>query len=497
MEDQIAVELKKRLDLESKSKTETEESPEEQKRPLKDVVVIGCGASGIAALSKLQESGLDVVGLEAGDRIGGRIHTTEFAGGVVDIGAAWCHGEENNIVYELASPHDLLGKPEGTEEEWFIFSNGTLMPTGNARAVITEFTDALHARGQKEKSISQFIREDAEKYPIVELGKIPKTKPFIEWYERDNHVGGQDDPKKGKSINGLHEHKICNGEFWLNWKGKGYKTILDVLLNKPPYSENLITPDIKLNKVVTSIKWQLEDEDTKKPYVEVLCEDGTKFAAKTAVITVSIGVLKESHKQLFTPALPDVKVKSIDNLQLCVLDKIYIEFATQWWPSSPASFKIIWKEENKQEFSADEKWITEIYGLRTVEHHPKVLLAWIYGKGAEEMEGKSETEVEAGVNKLMDKVFSLNFEVSKIVSIKRSQWAKNKFVRGAYSYRSVATEELGGSASDLATPLEYNGTPVVYFAGEATSVEHHNAVHGAIETGREVADKIVKTLPRN
>lgn len=53
------------------------------------MVVIGCGASGIAALSKLHEAGLDVVGLEAAERTGGRIHTLEFAGGLVDIGAAW------------------------------------------------------------------------------------------------------------------------------------------------------------------------------------------------------------------------------------------------------------------------------------------------------------------------------------------------------------------------------------------------------------------------
>lgn len=53
---------------------------------------------------------------------------------------------------------------------------------------------------------------------------------FIEWFEHENHVGGQDDPKKGKSLKGLEEFHSCEGDFLLNWKGRGFKTILDVLL---------------------------------------------------------------------------------------------------------------------------------------------------------------------------------------------------------------------------------------------------------------------------
>lgn len=40
-----------------------------------DVVVVGCGAAGIAAARKLSAAGRSVVVLEAADRIGGRAHT--------------------------------------------------------------------------------------------------------------------------------------------------------------------------------------------------------------------------------------------------------------------------------------------------------------------------------------------------------------------------------------------------------------------------------------
>jgi hypothetical protein len=43
------------------------------------VVVVGAGAAGVAAAARLMEHGVrDVVILEAGDRMGGRIHTALF-----------------------------------------------------------------------------------------------------------------------------------------------------------------------------------------------------------------------------------------------------------------------------------------------------------------------------------------------------------------------------------------------------------------------------------
>ncbi|KAL0831193.1 hypothetical protein ABMA28_002052 [Loxostege sticticalis] len=464
--------------------------------PKLDVVVIGCGASGIAALSKLQEAGLNVLGLEALERTGGRIHTLDFAGGLVDIGAAWCNGEVNNIVYELAAPYDLLAGPGAKDEEWFIFSNGTVMPSGDAQTIRNKITEAIDkADKNNTKSISEFIRDVVKKDPIGDLVHI---QSFIEWYERDNNVGGQDDPRKAKSLKGIEEKEICSGEFWLHWKGKGFQTLFDVLLKKPTYSSNPITPTILLNKPVSSINWQLEDEDG-KPYVEVVCADGAKYETKAVISTVTVGVLKESHGQFFNPVLPSDKVNCINNLGYGVFDKIHIEFASTWWPKSPARFRILWKEEDKMKFSADEKWVTEIYELRTLEHPnlPKVLVAFIYGKGAEQAEYKSLDEVKAGIQKLVDQIFSLNFEVSEIKSIERTKWRKNKFARGTHSYRCVATEESGASAAALSTPLLHKGVPVVCFAGEATSHKHYNSVHGAVETGFREADRLIQTITRS
>lgn len=56
----------------------------------KKIIIIGAGASGIAAAAKLISHGFqNVLLLEADNRIGGRIHTIPFGANVLDIGAQW------------------------------------------------------------------------------------------------------------------------------------------------------------------------------------------------------------------------------------------------------------------------------------------------------------------------------------------------------------------------------------------------------------------------
>ena len=54
------------------------------------VIVIGAGMAGLAAASALQNAGVEVVVLEARDRIGGRVWTARLADGTtVYRGGAW------------------------------------------------------------------------------------------------------------------------------------------------------------------------------------------------------------------------------------------------------------------------------------------------------------------------------------------------------------------------------------------------------------------------
>lgn len=56
----------------------------------KSVLIIGAGAAGIAAGSRLMAHGFrHVTVLEAEDRLGGRVYTIPFGANVLDMGAQW------------------------------------------------------------------------------------------------------------------------------------------------------------------------------------------------------------------------------------------------------------------------------------------------------------------------------------------------------------------------------------------------------------------------
>lgn len=77
--------------------------------------------------------------------------------------------------------------------------------------------------------------------------------------------------------------------------------------------------------------------------------------------------------------------------------------------------------------------------------------------------------------------------------LSRTKWATNRWERGAYSYRSVYSEEKGSTADALATPLiDDDGFPLVCFAGEATSTHYHASVHGAMDSGIREAERLIK-----
>jgi monoamine oxidase len=93
------------------------------------VLIIGAGAAGIAAATRLLAGGIDnMLMLEAEDRIGGRIHSVGFDGSLVDLGAEWCHGEKGNIVFDMVKHLNLLEKSfHDYTNDTFCISDGTII----------------------------------------------------------------------------------------------------------------------------------------------------------------------------------------------------------------------------------------------------------------------------------------------------------------------------------------------------------------------------------
>ncbi|KAK6794331.1 hypothetical protein RDI58_007784 [Solanum bulbocastanum] len=73
------------------------------------IVIIGAGIAGLTAAKTLYTTTqknsnelFDLCVVEGGNRIGGRILTSEFNGDQIELGATWIHGIEGNPIHKIA-----------------------------------------------------------------------------------------------------------------------------------------------------------------------------------------------------------------------------------------------------------------------------------------------------------------------------------------------------------------------------------------------------------
>ncbi|XP_055846030.1 spermine oxidase-like [Episyrphus balteatus] len=460
------------------------------------VIVIGTGPSGIAAGTKLLEYGFqDVILLEAEDRIGGRIHTIPFADNVVDLGAQWCHGEKDNVVYEMASKHNLVAH---TEDNFYLFqcirSNKEIVPIKlleRFKSIIdnivevTANTDLLTYKG----SVGDYIDEkyfEALKAPENSDIDPAIAKELLEHFKRyENSVDGCE-TVNDLSAKGFLEYSECEGDQALTWKETGYHSILRVMMQSNESNAlGVLDKRIKLGKSVNKISW---NEDGSK--IQVQCKDGEIFEADHVIVTVSLGVLKDKHSTLFHPKLPVEKIRAIETMGIGTVNKIFLEFSTQFWPNNWNGFSTLWREEDLAEIRGTNRaWLEDVYGFYRVAHQPRILSGWVVGANARHMETLTDDEIYEGSMYILKRF--LEMDIPKPVNFKTTGWYKNENFRGSYSYQSVRAEEVNAKPSDLASPLESSTKkPLVLFAGEATSDHHFSTVHGAIETGWREAKRL-------
>lgn len=319
------------------------------------VVIVGAGASGIAAFSRLYKHNItDILVLEAEDRIGGRINTYQFADSLVELGAEWVHGIKGNIVYKLARPYNILDHsllnlklqastlPEYNEtlnDELYEIHSSVWDEDGNKTAALGISLGDYY--------IEMYTKVCKEKY-----GKDKKTlrqalyaMSFFEM-ECANTIGSN----SWFDVSAYNNYRRCEGDVDINWKTGGYKTILDILLQRFPKAAGLeelpLKKHLRLSSEVKNIVYKF---NKRNPFgITVTTTDGAEYHADYIIFTPSLGVLKYQYNSLFTPQLPKFKRQAIYTLGYGTVTKAVMHFPERWWPTKDFSgFGLVWTEETK------------------------------------------------------------------------------------------------------------------------------------------------------
>ncbi|XP_075222249.1 spermine oxidase-like isoform X2 [Lycorma delicatula] len=443
-----------------------------------EVIIVGAGISGIGAATHLLNNNIsDIAILEASNRLGGRVYTAPFGDYLIEYGAQWVHGQGGNPVYKIAEPYNFLYVQTWNITKGLVKHSDSKINTSVASSWLFEEALRFFDNGND----MMLCNCSLEYYFNSRFNELIKNRNVDEYTAQ----AVADQARKCQSVQdgagnldeegswGNSQYFVPNGSLTVAWK-TGYHSFINMLMGKYEGKELPVEQKTKFNKVVQTINWTGNE-------VEITCEDGSHYFADHVIVTVSLGVLKFSAKKMFNPPLPDNKLTAIESLGFDVVNKIFIQFETHWWPLDfEYNLIFLWSNEDKQRFKTESKY-------------PRILEGWVTGDTARLIETLSDDELTGAVIELLNWFVGNEYSISKPINITRSSWASNHFIRGSYSFRTVKSDRLGYSASDiLAEPLLFNKTnPVVLFAGEASNDKSFATVHGALETGWREAARIL------
>lgn len=412
------------------------------------VIVIGAGMSGLAAARYLTDRGHDVTVVEARDRIGGRVWTSDVLGFPLDLGASWIHGTTNNPLTTLAAeagartvetdPDDtryfVPGGPAADEvvdtlDTYFELAADVVRDYQDNADDDASLADVLLAAADDEDADPALAAYVINEFEHEYAGSARRLSTF--WFDDESAFDGPDVLFPG-----------------------GYGQLTDRL------ARGL---NIRTNTVVASVTYA-DDR------VTVTTDSGT-VTADHAIVTVPLGVLKSGGPQ-FIPPLPGRTRRAIKELDMGVLNKCYLQFPAQFWPDAdwlgylaPADQPGQWAQ-----------WVD----LARPTGQP-VLLGFNAGDVGAQIENLSDDEQIASAMAALRSMFGPDIPDPTRYWITR--WNSDLFALGSYSFIPVGSTPT--RRDDLAQPVGR-----LHFAGEATHRRYPATVHGAYLSGLRAAKEI-------
>ncbi|XP_068646714.1 lysine-specific histone demethylase 1 homolog 3-like [Aristolochia californica] len=489
------------------------------------IVVVGAGPAGLTAARHLQRQGFSVCVLEARDRIGGRVYTDRSSLSVpVDLGASIITGVEADIATERRpDPSSLICAQLGLELT-LLNSDCPLYDIMTGQKVLPDLDKALEAEfnsllddmvvlvaengeGAMRMSLEEGLeyalkrRRSAQLEVAVEAGScrvsgdflvadlmhersLPRTNPKvdvlspIERRVMDWHLAnleyGCAALLKEVSLPYWNQDDVYGGFGGAHCMIKGgYGAVMESL------GKGL---NIHFNHVVAEVNYGAVDSEgavERSPKVRVSTLDGGVFDGDAVLITVPLGCLKANTIN-FSPVLPEWKQSSIQRLGYGVLNKVVLEFSSVFWDDTVDYFGATTGETERR------GQCFMFWNVKKTVGAP-VLIALVVGKAAIDGQDMSSSDHVSHALVVLRKLFGEDSVPDPVASVV-TNWGRDPFSRGAYSYVAV-----GASGEDY----DILGRPVgnyLFFAGEATCKEHPDTVGGAMMSGLREAVRIIDIL---
>lgn len=425
-----------------------------------DVVIVGAGAAGLAALTELDRAGGKVLCLEARDRIGGRVHTQidPLSPVPLELGAEFIHGRSPEI-WDVVRSHRL--RVYGVAETAIRIEKGKIQRREDGWELIDEVVEDMQkaAKKGKDQSFSSFLERSSHSQDAKRLA--------MSYVEGFNAAQGElvsirslaKDAEAADEIDGDRSFRFVDG----------YSCLIRQIIT----GVNGLSAKLRVNSIVERIQW-VNGRANIELRSAVTAQKSTIHAA-SVIVTAPLGALGAIS---FQPEPEDV-LQAARALEFGQVMRVVLRFRKAFWEDND-------ELANAGFVLSDEKFFPTWWTTRPV--HAPVLTGWSAGPHTDGLLNVQREEI---IGKAVA-------DLAHIVGLRRNRlsellaaayfhdWHADPFARGAYSYVPVGALS---AREQLAQPVGHT----LYFAGEATELNGHSAtVHGAIASGKRAARQVLE-----
>lgn len=458
-----------------------------------DAIIVGAGVAGLTAAKVLRGAGLDILVLEATDRIGGRAVTTDAVGkgafeAPIDLGGAWIHGVRTNPLTPIAVGMGFRTTRTDVDAAQHLFFNGRFALPDEVKAFEEAYTVF-------EGKLEEAMARDGDDTPGKEGRRHANAGDYL-----DAIADGKLDEKTRRllvrlvALNAgpleggteLAHSSVEDATDFISedddFVDQGYGTFVE------KYGAD-VKPFVRLGSPVTKV-------NTKSVGVIVETDKGEVFTASKVLVTVSTGVLIEKNIT-FDPPLPKSKLDAIEALPMGVLDKVVLQFNTaDVFPEQEHQLlKNTWllygggDEQGKEDLA---------FVMRPLDTN--IAVGFFGGAWAKELEAQPDKGKKAMVDiamAAMTRMCKATRDPSKcnleraLLSSQTTAWHTDPWTLGAYS---AALPGMAKMREELSEPVNH----IVYFAGEACFNSTYNgSFAGAYNSALRAANAMIDCLDRD
>jgi monoamine oxidase len=400
------------------------------------VVVVGGGAAGVAATRRLHDLSVDVLLVEARERLGGRAWTRSDSGYPLDLGCGWLHSGNHNEWGRIAKEQGVT--IDKTPPPWS-------KPSLN-------FQSAEHSEfGNAVNELFARLDDFADDEPDVPAARLVDAKS--RWFGLMNALSTY---ISGVELDGVSARDLSRyADTGVDWRiREGYGRVIAA------HGANL---PVRLGCPVRRV-----DHNGRKLKLET--PKGV-LTAETAIIAIPASLLAAGDIS-FDPPMPG-KVEAAAGLPLGLADKLYLSL------SDAEDFEI-----DSRSFGRTDSAATGAYHLRPLGR--PLIEAYLAGTLARELEAAGEAAFHDFARTELTRLFGNDF-ARKVKPVELHMWGKDPFASGSYSYA------LPGKA-DCRAKLAEAVDGRLFFAGEACSLHDFSTAHGAYRTGVSAAEQVLAAL---